>query len=343
MHVPHTIDRKAHRWSVLLAGTALAASASHADAQDWTKHFRIGLQLALNIKAEFTTAGTIDLSTRPGTYDDGYVLPDGSGTDTTTFWGYDHASQYNSADNTLTFHRVESYSIADAGKVTREDEPYLGMELAYGGPIHTWHHAFLGWEVGYSFLPIAISDRRRLAGSLDETIGVYSTAPDGQPISPPPAGYRGTRNPGPAIVTDPLSSDLVMFDGTITGPRTLDVGLHNFRFGPTLHYEFARRLAIEGSAGGVLGIVSGDYRFNETITSTDGDVRKVRGRFGTTDVVYGGYVNSVLLFHVEEHGDIYAGVQFTSMSDSEVSKGGRSARLDLGAAFSLLIGVNWPF
>src|SRR5436309_2792760 len=97
MHALHTIDRKAHRWSVLLAGTALAASTSHVDAQDWTKHFRIGLQLALNVKAEFSTAGTIDRPSRPGIYDDGYVLPDASGSGgdnpTTTNWGYNNAGQ----------------------------------------------------------------------------------------------------------------------------------------------------------------------------------------------------------------------------------------------------------
>jgi hypothetical protein len=312
------------------------------DAQDWTKHFRIGLQLAVNVKAEFTTAGTINLSSRPGVYDDGYVLPDASGSEspTTTNWGYNSAGQVNAADNTITFHRTDSYSINDSGSVTREDAPYIGMELAYGGPIHTWHHVFLGWEVGYSFLPIAISDKRNLAAFISGTEAVHDYDPS---VTLPPKGYKGTFNgPGAAINLNGAVST-VDFDGTITGPRTLDVGLHNFRFGPTIHFEFARHFAVEGSAGGVLGIVSGDYRFNETIYGSEGTVSNIRGKFGTTDVVYGGYVNGLLLYHIEEHGDIYAGVQLTSMTDSDFSKGGRTARLDLGAAFSFLVGVNWPF
>jgi hypothetical protein len=315
------------------------------DAQDWTKHFRIGMQLALNVKAEFSTAGTINRPSQAGIYDDGYVLPDSSGTGpnaTTVNYGYNHAGQNDVGAHTLTLHHTDSYDITDNTSVTRQDEPYIGMELAYGGPIHTWHHAFLGWEVGYSFLPIAISDSRNLSARISQTVAVHGYDPS---VTLPPAGYRGTPNSvGNAVINlNPSSLGPVDFDGTITGPRTLDVGLHNFRVGPTLHYEFAPHFAVEGSAGGVLGIVSGDYRFNETIYGSEGTVTKIHGKFGTTDVVYGGYVNSVVLFHVEEHGDIYAGVQFTSMTDSDFSKNGRSARLDLGAAFSFLVGVNWPF
>ncbi|HMJ63998.1 MAG TPA: hypothetical protein VK615_01515 [Candidatus Binatia bacterium] len=338
MHAKYLIDRKTHRWSALLAGTAMAACATHAEAQEWTKHFRIGLQLALNVKAEFSTAATVNLATKPGVYDDGYVLPDGTGNDTTSNWGYDHASQFDGV-STMTFHRTESYSVNDTSSVTRDDNPYIGMELAYGGPILNWSHAFLGWEVGYSFLPIAISDKRSLSGSLVQTVAAHDTLG----IQPPPEGYQGTPSTAAVIGLDPISSDTPGFDGTITGPRTLDVGLHNFRVGPTIHWEFAPRWALEGSAGGVLGLVAGDYRFKETITPFGGTGTTVRGKIDTTDVVFGGYVNGLVLFHVEEHGDIYAGVQFTSMTDSDFEKDGRSARLNLGAAFSFLIGVNWPF
>src|SRR6185436_3108233 len=146
MHTKYLIDRKTHRWSALLAGTAMAACATHAEAQEWTKHFRIGMQLALNVKAEFSTAATVTLNAKQGVYDDGYVLPDGSNSGTTSNWGYDRASQFSAADNTMTFHRTESYSINDSSTVTREDNPYIGMELVYGSAIYTWTHAFLGWE-----------------------------------------------------------------------------------------------------------------------------------------------------------------------------------------------------
>jgi hypothetical protein len=110
-----------------------------------------------------------------------------------------------------------------------------------------------------------------------------------------------------------------------------------------LHWEFARRWAVQGSAGGAVGLVTGEYKFDETITLASGSSSFNSGRIGTTEFVYGAYINGMVLFHVEEHGDIYAGLQFMTLSDSELDKDGRRARLDLGGAFSIIAGVNWPF
>jgi hypothetical protein len=135
-----------------------------------------------------------------------------------------------------------------------------------------------------------------------------------------------------------------VFEGRITGTRELDMYMHNLRFGPTFHWELAPRWAIQASGGGALGIVSGDYRFNERVTNLGTTTSFGNsGRFSSTDVVFGGYLNGVVMCHIQEHGDIYAGVQFMSLSDADFEKDGRRARIDLGAAVSFLIGVNWPF
>ena len=47
--VPRYISRGC---TALLAGTA--AVTTHAQAADWTKHFRVGMQVTLNIEAEFS-------------------------------------------------------------------------------------------------------------------------------------------------------------------------------------------------------------------------------------------------------------------------------------------------
>jgi hypothetical protein len=341
------------RWSVAAAGAALATYASEGQAQEWTKHFRIGMQLTLGIEAEFSMSGSFSVPFQPGIYDDGYVLDDDlnapvDGVPVTTHWGYNSASQFNVEglpENTLAFHRIDSFD-AGSTRTTEKDPVNYGLEVAYGGPIHGWRHALLGWEVGYSMLPIRISDTRPLLARVFQIEDVYDTAPTGIPIILPEPPYQG----GPSGVEQPIigreptgDSGGEEFDGTITGRRTLDLTLHNFRFGPTFHYEFARRWAMQVGAGGALGFVDGEYKFRETVTPVEGASRGNKGDIGASELVYGGYVNGLVLFHVEDHGDIYAGLQFMSLSDSEINGEGRSAKLKMSGAFSFLIGVNWPF
>src|SRR5687767_10124427 len=105
---------RAQCWSVLAAGAAIAVATSDAQAQDWTRHFRIGMQLALNIDAEFSMGGDFFVPFQEGIFDDGYVLDDdtGSAQGLTTHWGYQNASQV--VGNTIEFHRIDSFSVASS-------------------------------------------------------------------------------------------------------------------------------------------------------------------------------------------------------------------------------------
>lgn len=341
----------ARRFSALLAGTAVAATAPSVEAQDWTKHFRIGLQLAVNIDAEFSMGGNFTIpGANPGPagvrgrdhfYDDGYVLVDDNNNagGLTSYWGYQNADQYDAGDEDLLFHSTQSFSMADS-TTSLDDIPYIGMELAYGGSITRWGQALLGWEVGYSFLPISITDSRALGGRFVRTRFLHNAFDIVIPDAPYEGGPSGQ---GPGIDDLANQIDDQIIPGTLEGSRTLDISLHTLRLGPTLHWELARRWAVEASAGGAFGLATGEYKFNETGRFADGSTTPIRGKISHSDAVYGGYATGVLLFHVEEHGDLYAGVQFMSLSNTEVSEGGRSARLNLGAAFSLLVGINWPF
>ena len=80
--------------------------------------------------------------------------------------------------------------------------------------------------------------------------------------------------------------------------------LYNFRLGPTLYWNLHRRWAVNVSAGPALGIVAGDYKFDETdILSTGGTVH-TSGKFGKIDLVYGGYANGNLLYHLQTVGTL---------------------------------------
>jgi len=331
--------------SALLAGTAAVTSATQAQAADWTKHFRVGMQVTLNIEAEFSGGGLFDIPIRPGRYADGYVLADSTGDpDFTTNWGYDSDDQFDPLSRVMTFSRAESFS-GEIGDATKDDSPYLGVELAYGTAITRWGDALIGWEAGYSFLPISISDNRTASGFT--TVGRYPyRIPDG--VIVPPAGHRGTASGGgqPVIgrnlVGEPEFEDI---PGRASVSRKLDVSLHTLRAGPTIHLELAHRWAFQGGLGPAIGYATGDYKFDESVPAATGGgaSNRAEGEIGGDDFVYGGYAQALLLFHFEEHGDIYAGLQFMGLTGSDFEEGDRRAKLNLGATLSFLIGVNWPF
>ena len=90
--------------------------------EGWTRHFRLGALVGVNIDAEFKMSGQFSVSgSQPGTpgqpgvdhiYDDGYVRVDetGNAQGLTSYWGYNNASQYDPVAQTLTFHSASSFT-----------------------------------------------------------------------------------------------------------------------------------------------------------------------------------------------------------------------------------------
>ena len=316
----------------------------------WTRHFRAGLQVGLNIKADFKMSGEFGISgsnpSEPGArrqqhlYDDGYVRVDqtGNADGLTSFWGYEDASQYDAAAHTLTFSSARSFTTS--GSASRDDQPYLGLDMAYGGNLTRWAHGMVGWELGFGLLPIHIKDNQELPGSFTRTRHRFDTESIVVPAAPYNGGPSGL---GPTISDMATQLPDSAVNGTVTGSKSLDLNLYSIRLGPTLHWELHRRLATALGAGGALGIVSGDYLFDEKIVLTDGRETVNKGKFGRTEMVYGGCVAATLIFHVNEQADIYVAAQYMSLGDFSISGEGRQARLNLGEGLSLAAGINWPF
>jgi hypothetical protein len=101
-------------------------------------------------------------------------------------------------------------------------------------------------------------------------------------------------------------------------------------------------MGVSASAGGVVGLVTGDYRYDEMASFASGAVHN-SGKFGKTEPTYGGYINALALFHLEEHADLFAGVQFMPLTDVTFRQSGREAKLDMGSGFYFTAGINWPF
>ena len=304
---------------------------------DWTRHFRIGAMVGLNISANFNSKGTINFSGKnaaKGIYDDGYVKPDNSGnTDTTSNWGYDNASQV--VGSTLQMHSAKSFSPTGGTSSGSSDSAFVGFDMAYGGNIWDWGNAKIGWDLGFGLLPINFKENLSLTGSFIQN--VYSF--DASSVTYFTPGYRGGPNGGPWIDTAHTqladsSSGIVNLNGT----RTLDVMLYTVRLGPSAYWDLNQYIGISAGAGPAIGIVSGNLQYNEVIDTTT-----YAGQVDGTDVVYGGYVNASLMYHVVENGDFYVGVQYMSLGNASISGGGREGRLNLGGQIYISAGINWPF
>ncbi len=343
-------------WIVLTAGAALLTRGAEAQ-DDWTRNFRVGMQLGVGIRADFKTSGQFALTGNdpgapnvPGVnhnYDDGYVRVDetGNAMGYTSYWGYnDKASQYDATAPYVTFHSANSVNVASATSSGREDAPYIGFDMAYGGTFGRLLGARLGWELGFGLLPISITDTRPLAGTFTGTVHQFLNRGDiVMPGATPGSPYQGgSSGIGPVIDGTAIPKADVVSSGTLTGSRTLDVNLFTLRLGPTFYWNLHPRWGVSASAGGAIGLVAGDYRFDEMATFGSGTTRN-SGRFGKTDLTYGGYVNGLALFHLQHDADLFAGVQFMPLSDVRFNKGGREAKLDLGSGFYFTAGINWPF
>ena len=310
---------------------------------DWTRHFRIGALVGFNITANFDVKKAISFSNQglaQGNYDDGYVHPTGDGA--TRDWGYDNALQYDGVANTLTMHRATSFTVNSGTSSQDSDSVFPGFELAYGGNFWDWGKARIGWEFGFGLMPLSFKDNFSLDGTVNENSYVFSTA--GIPSSLfPIAGYRGGPT-GTWAISDASTPGAPITSGAhIEGWRKLDAMLYTFRLGPTAYWDLNEDLGLMVGAGPALGFVTEELKYNEAITVGSSSSTTYKGQVNGTDLVYGGYVNAMLTYHVEKNGDLYLGAQFMTMGNANISGGGRQAGLNLGGQVYITAGINWPF
>jgi hypothetical protein len=342
--------RAVRRWGFALGVPALLWAGTAGGAEDWANHVRLGAQVGLRLKADFRMGGQFDVSSyQPGAtgvagvdhfYDDGYVRVDetGNAQGYTSYWGYDNASQYDASTRTLTAHATKSFSLAGGSRTL--EEPQFGVELAYGRSLGRVLGARLAWELGLGLMPVGIQDARTLTATFARTVHSFDTGDIVMPTAPYNGGPSGV---GPTIrdVATALPDDSTQ--GSVTGSRSLELNLYSLRFGPNLQWELGPRWAVSAGAGFAVGIVSGDYVFDETLVLADGSSTRNAGAFGATKAVFGGYASANLIFHLQKHAALYVGAQFMRLEDVFFGAGNRQARLNLSEGIYLSAGLNWPF
>ena len=330
-------------WLGCAAGLAVLAARTQAQEYDpdWTRNFRLGVLVGFDIRANFKTSGNFSLSgNAPGIYNDGYVRVDSTGNAQgyTSFWGYQNAAQYDGS-HTLTMHSAASFSAS--GTAVKQSDPHFGLDLAYGGIFKRGTRLRVGWELGFGFLPIKITDNQTLtAKNITRNVYKFDTGGIIVPGAPYNGGSSGIGPTIPAAFTK--TTEPVAGSGTITGTRTLDVNLYAIKLGPTLFWDLSSRIGVALSAGPALGIVSGNLKYNETL-AVAGATAPNQGEIGATELAYGGYVSAMVTYHTVKNGDFYVGAQYMPMSNTSISGGGRSAELNLHGQMYLSAGINWPF
>ncbi len=347
------ISSAAHRGWCAPAVLLLAIVQAHAQYDpDWTRNFRLGVLAGFNIHATFKTSGTLTISgNNPGLtntpglnhfFDDGYVRVDdfNNSGGYTTYWGYKDASQVSG--QTLLYHNTSSFTPSAAtGSSEKGEAGYAGLELAYGGYPWRWERIRLGWELGFGWLPISITDKSTIQGTAAQSTYSFDI-PNGVvlPGAPYNGGSSGFGQPSIRDISTLVNSTNV--PGTITGSRTLDVNLFALRLGPSLYWDVSRQIGVSVGAGPAVGIVSGDLKFDEQV-SAGGTSGPNRGSVSATDVVFGGYINAAVMYHAVQNGDFYLGVQYMPMGNARISGRGREANLNLSGAVYISAGINWPF
>ncbi len=320
------------------------------DTDDWTRHFHIGGFAAFNISGSFKMNGDFNVSgndVAKGIFDDGYVRPDktGSGDGLTSFWGYNNQSQVSGED--LIMHATTGYSTLGSEHANADAGPSPGFDMAYGANYWYWKHARVGWELGFDLLPTSIKDSHRIAVTANQSTYTFHT---GNAFLPPAPYQGGDSGSGILIQNNSFTNSSSSSSASVTGSRSLDAIIYSVRLGPTFDWDLGSHVDMQLGAGPVLGVVDGEYSFDETITispnnqSPDGGVvAHNRGSFSSVGVQYGGYANATFNVHLTQSADFYLGAQYMTMSDYSISSQGRSAKLDLGGQIYISAGINWPF
>jgi len=316
------------------------------DTDDWTRHFRIGALVGMNISANFSMNGSaVGISGNDpshGIYDDGYVRTDQTGNagGYTGYWGYNNSSQYNSTAQTLAMHATTSFSAS--GSANESGSVFPGFDMAYGDNLWYWKHARVGWELGFGLLPINISENTSMPAMVTQNTYTFNTGGIVIPTAPYQGGPSGQGEP---IISTSYSSTNSQTGGNVAGTQTLDVTLYTLRLGPTFYWDLGDHVGMSLGAGPAIGIVSGQYKYDEIITAGGVNAHN-SGSFGATDLTYGGYVNATLMYHVQDNGkiaDIYVSAQYMPMSDATFNGAGREGQLNLSGQLYFSVGVSWPF
>ena len=326
---------------------ALAAAAPLAvrgqDSTENPNRFSFGPTFGINFKAEFNNNSFLLNNVNPGpatgganhTYNDGYVLVDGSGDagGVTTDWGYQNASQYSAAGGgAMQFHDIQP-----GGSSSATGNPQYGGELLYQRVIGSLPAMSGDWglEAGFGFMNLSF--RNNLGGTMPVITDSYQL----NGVIPPGAGYQGTFNgPGPLLGDTPTRT---MGSASVSGYQKLSGQMFSLRLGPFAEWNITSNLSLAASVGLTMAPTTVNYDFSETYAIAGGGVFAASGQSSEDKVLYGPYAAAMLRYDFNKCLGVYVGARFQNLNDLNLSNGGSSARLDQDFTLYATVGLSWRF
>lgn len=350
------------RPSPTLAGLVLCAlgatfGSGHAQDDDITldrNRLWVNARFAFNVSARIRTLSPPPPATPP-LYDDGFVLPDSSGsTDGLTwYWRYDQPNQIDAAGTTLSLHRATG-SPRTGTTETLEGDPHAGFELLYGHVLGFFNlsktrQAAWGIAGGFSALDVNLERTSDVAGTVSRQTYAYSLGGTVVPTAP----YSGTfSGPGPVLGTAgsplvvPVPAGPVNVAATSTQTSQIDALALGVKLGPFVELPISRRLSINVGAGLAAVDVLNTFSFNETIrlTGASGGPPSPRNEeYRHDEWLLGFYAQATISYAINYSLGVFAGIQYQNLGEATVTGGGKEAALDLGQAYELILGIRASF
>lgn len=341
------------------AQTANAPVAVQEPRMPVTNRITLSARFGFGISAKFSGAGSasaiaIPLSARTTpngdayNYDDGYVLPDvsGSGDGLTWYLGYDdNSSQVNAGGNTILLSRntgtatLSSPDTSDTG---------LGAEITYTRQWRTNEHFKFGFEAAGNFINTSIRavNPYSLQGTRITDAFAYfagTTPPTATPGSPYLATFNG---PGFVMGTNIVSSITTVGSvGTVTGSRNLEADLWGARLGPYLEYylDDEETFSLGVSGGLAIGYLTTDVSWNETIAFNGGGSITDTGSGSDSSFRLGFYIAANAYWRMDENWGLAGSLQYQNLGTYSKVFGTRKVELDLSKSIFVTVGISYSF
>src|SRR5262249_9808906 len=162
---------------------------------------------------------------------------------------------------------------------------------------------------GFDLLPVSIKDNHGFTVNANQSTYTFHT---GNPFLPTQPYQGGDSGSGILIQNNSFDVSSNSTSATVSGSRSLDAIIYSVRLGPTFDWDLGSHVDMQLGAGPALGVVDGEYSFDETITS-GGISSHSRGSFSSVGLQYGGYANATFNVHINQSVDFFVGAQYMMM------------------------------
>jgi hypothetical protein len=329
--------------SVALTSVAAAHAQSEAGFGDSGWFLRADASARFNVKASISRTRPL-LS--PGTYDNGFVLPDIGGTASGKTWNWGYNTLDQNVGGQLVLSRLDGVP-GLAGQDLNVNSPLLGGELIGGynfSPFQIGHrNARFAFEIGYGYS--GFSENINLAESGTAALRTDSFGLGG--IIPPLPPYAGTATgPGPLIDLNPSSQNVTVSPVTTAFRGSLETTFHDFRIGPAFSMDLTRRLTAAIGAGYSSVYIGSRVSYVESVNFSNPAMPAISP--GSTDFSKGSwypgvYAEGRLHYRITDFLDVFVGGDIRHNGKLKFGDAAREVTIDITTTYAAKAGLTFQF